>query len=267
MNKSVSFKILKTSFFSSEGIEVGSGGLMTSNGVNFFLKAASASGGKSFIQIDFRWRANFHGLDISDGIISISAVGSVPFGLNDHITGNLFQTTISVPALDYNLTPVSTKNSFFDNVILIGGYNGATPLELNPLGVAAYEFGANFLIQSNSTVNVDVGANIQIDDNAVLTVDGTFNVTKPSTFKILKSGFFDSEGIDVDSGGLMTSAGANYSQTTTTSGGTASFHVESGGAILMTGGSIGMKSSILDSGASTIHDVLSSNSRSIAGPR
>ena len=78
----------------------------------------------------------------------------------------------------------------------------------------------NATIESGVTLTFGSGANMQINDNVELTVFGTLKVTSPASFKIQKSSFFGSEGIIIGTGGLMSSAGAIYSQVTTTSGGT-----------------------------------------------
>ena len=141
-----------------------------------------------------------------------------PARLNS-VTNNKFQTNVTAPAVYVPyLTSASNLNSFTENVILIGDYGGGI-LNLNPLGPGAFEFNADFLIQNGSTVNVNTGTHVQIDDNVALTVDGTFNVNKAASFKIFKSGFFDAEGITVESGGLISSNGVNYSQVATASGG------------------------------------------------
>ncbi|WP_168218902.1 FG-GAP-like repeat-containing protein [Limnoglobus roseus] len=186
------------------------------------------------------------------------ANGSV-LNAND-VTGNGFDTTVYLPALD---VPLLTNNLRFQDVNLNSGGATGAALALNPLGTAntvnqRYVFSgltgfggtaATFVIPSGSTVNVGSGTTVILKDNAKVTVNGALNVTKPALFAAEDTGNFDTEAIVVNGSVSATDTVFTRLNGTNNTTNTSTLQVNSGGHLDIVGGYFGWDQLTLLSGS------------------
>jgi hypothetical protein len=127
-----------------------------------------------------------------------------------HITGNGFDTSLFVPAID---VPLLTDNLRFDAVNIDGGTLSGQNVTLPVMGTQTsahlyYDFSASFTVGSGATLNIAPGVIAVLGGAQTLTVNGMLNVSNASGFYVDQSGYAQNESIFVN--GAMTVANTPF---------------------------------------------------------
>ena len=227
--------------------------------VNGLLKATgdqfsnSGNAGQSQTQIYVNAGGEVKATNSTFGIDEIHLASGSVVNSGD-LSNNVFNTTLTVPALD--LVWLESNKSFEDVDILPDTLAGPDTLTLQPMGTVStagmrFVFPGGFIVGSGATLNIE-GASVVIRDAEQLLVSGTLFLDGGSTIAVedLDDGG-DSGGITVDGSIIVSNAaftrlgGQNGDETTF-------FQIDSGASVSISGLTLALDQFLVDSGANPV---------------
>jgi Bacterial Ig-like domain/Calx-beta domain len=192
-------------------------GTMNATATTFTRSSVNGYSGSSDFQINAGGRLtatgssfNWSGLSLANGALLNST----------DITGNVFNQTITIPAIDATL--LANNQSFRDIEIQPGSLTSGQTATFDPLGTVTTANQRYVFTKATGTLTVSAGATLNITNGAVvradegsyttfgIVVNGTMNATGANFTRASINGYSGSSAIQVNAGGRLTATGSTF---------------------------------------------------------